>query len=155
MSGLAGISAVITIAIRLLSMEWSDQNLPLAGTVELAEEDPLPGAERELATVERDEHLRAHQGRAHMRGCVFLTRLDVLPAPVVPHHSLERDLEVARDGRIGMLLDGDAGGRVRDVDQNRGCAVLTVERLLDLRGDVDQLRPPVAPKLDLAHRPIS
>ena len=47
--------------------------------------------------------------------------LDVLPRPVLRDDPLERSLEVARDRRVGVLVDRHARGRVRDVDE-RGAA---------------------------------
>src|SRR5215203_3142729 len=89
---------------------WSDRRLrssakrrdvdrPLAGSVELAEEDALPGSERELAVADRHEHLRTHQRSTDVRGSVLLPLFDVLPAPLVCNHPLERLLEVPRDRR--------------------------------------------------------
>src|SRR5205814_5879443 len=40
------------------------ENLAFTRPVELAEEDPLPASQGEVAVVERDEHLRAQQRRA-------------------------------------------------------------------------------------------
>src|SRR5207244_2735251 len=82
---------------------------PLTRAVELAEEDPLPGAEREPPSVERHEDLRAHERRADMRRGVLLALLDVLPAPAVADDSLQRRLEVAGDRGIRVLVDRDAG----------------------------------------------
>ena len=47
-------------------MERRHVHLALARPVELAEEDPLPGAERELPVAQGHEHLRAHQRRPHV-----------------------------------------------------------------------------------------
>src|SRR4029450_6146799 len=94
-----------------------DVDLPLAWSVELAEEDALPRPEGETAVADGDEHLRAHEGRADVRGSVLLALLDVLPAPVVPDHLLERRLEVTGDRGVGVLVDRHARGGVRDVDQ--------------------------------------
>src|SRR5919201_5337180 len=61
------------------SAQRRDVDLALTRTVELAEEDPLPRAERELAVAQRHEHLRRDQRRAHVRGRVRPVRiLDVL-----------------------------------------------------------------------------
>src|SRR5207248_527303 len=101
---------------------------PLARPVELAEEDPLPGPERKPAAVERNEDLRAHQRGADVRGRILLALLDVLPAPAVADDPLERSLEVARDSRVGVLVDRHPGGRVRHVDERRRRAVGVAER---------------------------
>ena len=39
-------------------------------------------------------------------------------------------LEVARDGRVGVLVDRQARRRMRDEDEGRGGTVGAVERLL-------------------------
>src|SRR4029077_3164973 len=80
------------------SAQRRDEDVPLARAVELAEEDPLPAAETELAAVDRDEHLRADQRAAHVRGGVRAVGiLDVLPGPAVVDDLLEGGLEVAGD----------------------------------------------------------
>ena len=78
----------------------------LARTVELAEEDPLPRPESERAVApERDDHARAHQRCTDVRGRVLLALLDVLPRPAVVDDPLEGHFEVARDHRVGVLVD--------------------------------------------------
>src|SRR5712691_7479371 len=127
-------------------------DLARARPVELAEEDALPAAEREPAVLERDEHLRAHERGADVRRRVRPVRiLDVLPAPAVLDDLLERGLEVAGDGGVGVLVDRHARSRVRDVDQRGRGAVRLAERVLDRLRDVDQLRPALRLETDLAH----
>ena len=70
---------------------------------------------------------RAHERGPDVSGGVLLSLLDVLPRPVGRDDALERRLEVARHGRVGVLVDRHAGGRVRDVDEHRG-ATLPVRR---------------------------
>ena len=94
--------------------------------------------------------MRAHQRRPDVRRGVLLAGLDVFPTPVVADQPLERTLEVTRDGRVGMLVDRDARRRVRDEDEN-GRSVVTLQRSLDLAGDVDELRAALTPEGDLAH----
>ena len=53
--------------------------------------------------------------------------------------------------RVGALVDGDAGGRVRDVDERGVGAVRVGERVLHLPGDVDELRLPVGLEGELLH----
>ena len=110
-----------------------DEDLAVARPVELAEEDALPLPERELAVADRDEDLRARQRRADVRRRVRAVRiLGVLPVPAVVDDLLERVLEVLGDERVGVLVDRDAGRRVRDVDERR-------------RGAVRRRRAPPAP----------
>src|SRR5207248_6012328 len=128
---------------------------PLARPVELAEEDPLPGPERKPAAVERNEDLRAHQRSADVRRRILLALLDVLPAPAVADDPLERGLEVARDSRVGVLVDRHPGGRVRHVDERRRRAVGVAERLLHLGRDVDELGLPLGLQADATHASLS
>ena len=68
-----------------------------------------------------------------------------------PTIALHRGLEVARDGRIGVLVDRHARGRVRHEDERGGGAVDSVQRCLDLAGDLDELRLALGADADLAH----
>src|SRR6478736_3310654 len=52
-----------------------DDDLAVARPVELAEEDPLPAAERELPVLQRDEDLRARERGAHVRRRVRPVRI--------------------------------------------------------------------------------
>src|SRR5919204_575856 len=129
-----------------------DVDLPLARPVELAEEDSLPAAERELPVVERDEHLGAHERRADVRRGVRPVRvLDMLPAPPVLDDLLERSLEVARNRGIRALVDRHARGRVRHVHERGGRAVRVAQRVLHRFRDVDELRPSVRLHVDHTH----
>ena len=87
-------------------------------------------------------------------GAFVLAELDVLPRPAVVDDLLERGLEVARDHRVGALVDRHAGGRVRDVDEHCGRAVHAVDGALDVLRDLDQLRPPRRADGDLPHAAI-
>src|SRR5215208_2253468 len=146
----AGIRAAAPKIRVRVSAERREQHGALSRPVELAEEDPLPCPERETAVPQRDDHLGAHQRRTDVRRRVLLPRLDVLPAPVVADHPLERRLEVARNGRIGVFVDRHPGGRVRDEDEQRR-AVAPVGGGPDVVGDVDELRPTLRPDTDLPH----
>ena len=87
-----------------------------------------------------------------MRGRVLLALLDVLPRPVGRDDALERRLEVARDGGVGMLVDRHSGGRVRDVDEHRRAASCPATASRDETRDVDELALPLGlePQLDHA-----
>src|SRR5215211_7415874 len=118
-------------------------------TVELAEEDALPGTEREVAVAERDQHRGRRQRRPHVRGRVLLSLLNVVPAPLVADDPLQRLLEVGADRGVGMLLDDDAGRRVRNVDERCGRAIRAAERIPHLGRHVDELGPAVCRDLEL------
>ena len=85
-----------------------------------------------------------------MRRRVLLARLHVLPGPRVVHHPLERGFEVARHGRIRMLVDRHARGRVRHVHEHRR-APLASDRVAHRAGDVEDVAPTRCPQPDLAH----
>ncbi len=72
-----------------------------------------------------------------MRRRVLLPLLDVLPRPVLGDDPLERRLEVARHGRVGVLVDRQARGGVRDVDERRGGPVELPQRLPHAARDVE------------------
>src|SRR5262245_9251294 len=74
----------------------------------------------------------------------------MLPAPVVADDALQGALEVPGNRRIGALVDGHAGSRVRYVDERRR-TLRPLECTLDLPRDLDQLSAPLTPEGDLAH----
>jgi hypothetical protein len=81
---------------------------------------------------------------------VLLARLDVLPGPAIPDHSLERRLEVPRDGWIRMLVDRHPSGRMRDVHHDRRPA-LAFNRSEYISSDVENMAAPLGADTDLAH----
>src|SRR5918996_2073008 len=133
-------------------MHNGDVDRPVARPVELAEEDALPRAQRERPVLaQRHDHARPHQRGANMPRRVLLVRLDVLPRPVVADDALERDLVIAGDRGIGVLVDGDACGRVRHVYDDRGPA-RALDRRAHVARDVHELASPLRPQPDLAHQ---
>src|SRR5207248_8672630 len=76
------------------------------------------------------------------------------PLPVVGDHLLERVLEIAHELGVDALVDRDAGGRVRHVDERGRRAVRLPERIAYEVGDLDQLRPAVRLQGDLVHAVI-
>src|SRR6266487_2999655 len=129
-----------------------DEDLAVTRPVELAEEDALPAAERELAVAQRHEDLRAHQRGAHVRRGVGPVRVvDVLPGPAVVDDLLERVLEILRHEGVGVLGDRDAGRRVGNVDEGGCRAVRLAERSLYLLRDVQELGLAVGLEADLLH----
>ena len=100
--------------------------------------------------LKRNDHARPEQARADVRRGVLVARLDVLPLPAVLDDALERCLVIAGDGRIGVLVDRDACGRVRDEDEDRP-TVFAVHCFADGVGDIDELGAPLGPEPDLLH----
>ena len=101
------------------------------------------------AVADGHDDRRRGERRADVGRRVLLPRLDVLPPPVVADEALEGALEIARDGRVGVLLDDDAGRRVRDVDERRGGARRPSQRGPDLARDVDHLGLALGPHLEV------
>src|SRR4029079_9646687 len=124
----------------------------LPGAVELAEEDPLPRAERERPVPDRHEHARAHEGGADVRRRVLLALLDVLPGPVLRNDPLQRDLKVARHRGIRVLVYRHPRGRVRALAEGRaaGTVELAERRTHELR-DVDELTSFLGRDTELPH----
>src|SRR6476646_747539 len=129
-------------------------DLAVARAVELAEEDALVGAEGQVAVPERDEHLRADQRPAYVRGRVRAVLVLVAPAPAVLDDLLQCVLEVVEELGVDALVDGHARGRVRHVDERGRRAVRTVELAAHLVGDLDELGPPIGPQGNLPHGDI-
>ena len=109
----------------------------------------VPSASSPVA--ERDEHLRAEQRGAHVRGRVRAVGVDVLPRPAVVGDLREGHLEVVEEVRVDLLVDRDARRRVRDVDENGAPAGVGADRAADVRGDVEKLRLALRRDLDLLH----
>ena len=86
---------------------------------------------------------------------VLLALLDVLPSPRLRDELLQRHLEVARDHRIGVLVDRQAGRRVRDVDEHGRRAVGVIDGLSHPGGDVDELGVPLGSDSELVHEAVS
>ena len=83
------------------------------GAVELAEVDPLPGAERQAAVDDRHHDGRAHEGGLEMGVGVSLGM------PVVARRrdqARKAGEDVPRDVGVRVLVDRQAGRGVRHVD---------------------------------------
>src|SRR6187431_719466 len=131
-----------------------DEPAALARAVELDEEDPLPGAEAQIAVTERNRLSgRAHQER-HAVGVavaelhVFGADVLVAEVPVVVgvvllarDESPHQPAEVLEETRL-ELVDPHAAGRVGGVDADdavRDAALF--DAVLDLFGDVANREP--------------
>src|SRR5882672_6390558 len=73
--------------------EDGDVDGALARAVELAEEDSLIGAERQLPVAERNQHLRSNEGRANVRWAVRSVLVVVPPRPFVVDDVFEGTLD--------------------------------------------------------------
>ena len=67
----------------------------------------------------------------------------------------ERHLEVVEEVRVDLLVDRDARGRVRDVDERGAALGVRADRLAHLRGDVQELGLALGRDLDLPHGRVS
>jgi hypothetical protein len=115
----------------------ADVQLPLARAVELAKEDALPAAKRELACLHKNELAGTDKSRFHVRvGVAFgvAIRTSCGDQPV------ERSFYVRSDIGISVLVDGNGGSGVRDkeVADSRG-DTRARHNLLDCGCDVDEL----------------
>ena len=115
----------------------TDPHFALAGAVEFAEEDALPGAELEAACADEYADAAAQQAGLEMRGTVAFAVL-IVAAP--RHEPFERGREVAHNVGIGILVDRNAGRCVRNEDRHGAFAHAEfAQRGLDLRGEVDEI----------------
>ena len=74
------------------------------------------------------------------------------PSSTMP---LERHLEVVDELRVDLLVDDDAGRRVRDVDERGRAPPASPSASRTCGGDVDELRLALRLKLDLPHGRLS
>src|SRR5438067_2955310 len=89
-------------------------HFPLAPAVELAEEDSLPATEQQLAVGEGDGDARADERGLDVRVGVLLA---VAEAHAVLRDERAQGVEhVARNVRVGVLVDRQARGRVAHVE---------------------------------------
>ena len=72
----------------------------------------LPGSEREPSVLDWDVERDAEHGGLDVSGHVVIALVRVLKAPIVIparwHQLVERNLHVATNGRVGILIDCDA-----------------------------------------------
>src|SRR4030042_3447669 len=90
-----------------------DDHGPVSGTVELHEHQALPGPQPQTATMHR------HRLARTQNGCLDVGRGVVVHAIVPPgpfgNHATQGVQYVLTHVRIGVLVDHDRGGSVRDV----------------------------------------
>jgi hypothetical protein len=110
----------------------------LARAVEFAEEDSLPGAQREFAVFDECGLTRSGEDGLHVGIGVAL---GVLVRAFVGNQAIEDSFDVAGNVGIGVLVDDDSGGGVRNVDV--ADAVLHggfADSLFDFARDINKLR---------------
>jgi len=113
----------------------------LARAVEFAEENSLPGAESEFAVFDEDDLARAGEDGLHVRVSVAF---GVAIWAVVWDQAIEDSFDVAGDVNVGVLVDGDSGGGVRNVDvADAAFHIGFADSLFDFAGDIDKLRAAV------------
>jgi len=108
------------------------------GTIKLAQEDALPGPERNLTAIYRDDHAGPHQARHEVAGAVpFTVRVICLTAGNEP---LQIRDHVLHNRRIRILVDRHPGGCVRDENIDETVpSVFFLEHILHLVCDLDEL----------------
>ena len=110
----------------------------LARAVEFAEEDSLPGAESEFAVIDEYDLARSGEDGLHVGIGVAL---GVLVRAFVGNEAIEDSFDIAGDVGIGVLVDGDPGGGVRNVDvADAAFHIGFADSLFDFAGDIDKLR---------------
>src|SRR5437660_197601 len=82
-----------------------DQLAPVWSAAVLPQVDRLPGAKEQLAVADGDRLGGAGEGRADVRGHVVRAFGAVLVVGVLGRDAIRPALQVALDGRVGVLLD--------------------------------------------------
>src|SRR5690606_3265650 len=99
------------------SAEVNDDATPVRGAAMLPQVDPLPGAEREPPVEYRDRERGGGEDRLDVgRHVVRPLRRMREVAVALRHEAVEPLLEVMARARIGVFLNGEAGGGVADED---------------------------------------
>jgi hypothetical protein len=89
-----------------------DVEFAVARAIEFAKEDALPVAQNELAVGYKNGLLGTHEDGFHVRvGIAF----GVFVGPAFRDEVIEDAFDIAGDVWVGVLVDGDCGGGVRDV----------------------------------------
>ena len=115
-----------------------NMNFAGAGTIELAQEDTLPGPERNPATFDGDDYAGPDQARHEVAGAVPLTvRVIWLTAG---DESLQIRDDVLDDSWIRILVDRHPGCCVGDEDKGKTIpSIFLPEQVLHLGCDLDEL----------------
>lgn len=126
-----------------------DPYFSLSGAVEFAEIDGLPGAELQAAIFDNDlGGIAHHAGFDVCGGVAFVVGVTGFPW----YAAIERLFHVAGHVRIGVFVDGDAGGGVRDEDGNDSvCGAQFGDCGLNQRGDVHEFAFSGCRNVDLFH----
>src|SRR5271165_2349063 len=125
---------------------------PAARSIELAEIDPLPPPEHQLAVLDQHGGAGADQARLDMAVAVALTvakaRLRLRNAALQPQQ------HVMDHVGISVLVDRDGGRRVRTVDDAEALAhTASLHRLAHALGDLDELVAAARGDRECDHRP--
>ena len=96
-----------------------DVDVAFAGAVELGEENALPAAKSELAVFDEHNLRGANEHRLHVRVGISFS---VAIRRSGRHEAVEGAFRVGGDIGIGVFVDQDSGGGVRDVQV--ACAAL-------------------------------
>ena len=109
-----------------------------AGSIELAQEDALPGPERKLTAFYRDDYTRSHQARHEVAGAVpFKVRVVSL---TIGDDTLQIRDDVLCDSWIRILVDRHPGCGVGDEDIGKTIpSIFFPEKVLHLGCDLDEL----------------
>ena len=114
------------------------QDGALPGAVEFTKKNSLPGTESEFAVFDEDGLARSSEDGFHVRVRVAFA---VAIRALMRDQAIEDPLDVAGDVGIGVLVDDDSGGGMRNIDvADAAFHIGFAESLFDFASDVYKLR---------------
>src|SRR5216684_3537672 len=114
------------------------QDGALARAVEFTKKNSLPGAESEFAVFDEDGLARSGEDGFHVR--VRVAFGVAIPA-LMRDQAIEDLFDVAGDVGIGVFVDDDSGGGVRNIDvADAVFHIRFADSLFDFAGDIYKLR---------------
>ncbi len=125
-----------------------------ARPIELTEEDSLPGPQRQAPILEWDADTRAKKAGHKMAGAIALA-VAVIGLPS-RGQTLEVLFDIVDHGRVGVLIDGDGGRCVGNIqDDHPILHAAAPQVLLHFGRDLDQLNILACAYLEAFHRTCS
>ena len=97
-----------------LIFQGLNMQFPLTGSIELAEIYSLPCPQEQRASFYYHTLIRTEETRLHMGSRIAL---HVSESTVLRDQALKLIYHVCRDSRVGVLVDGDGRGCMRNMDE--------------------------------------